>query len=114
MDESKKRFPSERSDDPSQKPSPSRTIHFGRQRQDILGSGVWNTANRLGRPEIGEQFLEDVSEIVGGRVRRYEKGWPDVIGADGRALEAAALLKVSEQWKEAMRRFITELQETIA
>lgn len=75
-------------------------------------SGAWNTANRSGKPEAGDRYLQDVAEIVGGSVRRYEKNWPDVVNAGGRAVDAGALLAIGERWKEAMARLIAELRAT--
>lgn len=73
-------------------------------------SGAWGTANRLGKPEVGDQYLQNVAAIVGGNVRHYEKNWPDVVNAEGRTVDAGALLVAGEQWKEAMRKFINELR----
>lgn len=53
-------------------------------------------ANRLGKPEIGEQYLQDVAAILGGKLRRYEKSWPDVVDANGRIIDAASLLAVGD------------------
>lgn len=76
-------------------------------------SGAWGTANRLGRPGVGDRYLEDVAEITGCRVRQYDKTWPDVVTVEGKALNADVLLSVGAQWKEAMRRFIAELQPAV-
>lgn len=75
-------------------------------------SGAWNTANRFGKPETGDQYLQDVARIIGGSVRRYEKNWPDVVNADGRAVDATVLMAASERWKEAIARFIADLRIT--
>jgi hypothetical protein len=74
-------------------------------------SGGWNTANKLGNPAAGERYLASVAAIVNGVVKRYEKNWPDVIGADGHGVDAYDLLKAAdrrEAWKAAISQFISE------
>lgn len=70
------------------------------------------SGNRLGKPEVGEQYLQNVAAIVGGNVRHYEKNRPDVVNADGRTVDATAVLAIAEQWKETKRRFINELRSS--
>jgi hypothetical protein len=75
-----------------------------------LSSG-WNTANKLGNPAAGERYLASVAAIVHGEVKRYEKNWPDVVGADGHGIDAYDLLKVVDRrnaWKAAISQLISE------
>ena len=76
-------------------------------------SGACGTANRIGKTEAGEQYLQELAEIVGEKVRHYENAWPDVVDAKGRAADASILLAAGERWKEAMTRFITALRKDI-
>ena len=75
-----------------------------------LGAGR-NTANKLGNPAAGERYLAAVAAIVHGAVKRYEKNWPEVIGADGHGVDAYDLLKAAERrdaWKAAISQLISE------
>lgn len=74
-------------------------------------SSAWGTANKLGNPAAGERYLTSVAAIINGVVRRPEKNWPDVVGADGHAVDAYDLLKAAEQreaWKAAISQLISE------
>lgn len=80
-----------------------------------LSSG-WNTANRLGNPAAGERYLASVAAIVNGVVKRYEKNWPDVVGADGHGTDAYDLLKAVERrnaWKAAISQLISETRPSV-
>jgi hypothetical protein len=72
---------------------------------------AWYTLNRLGKPEVGEQYLQTVADLIGGTVRRYEKGGPQVMGPDGKGVDVTQLLKVDEDWKQAMLKLITAAGE---
>lgn len=75
-------------------------------------NGAWGTAHRLGNTMAGERYLQTVADIVGGTVRHYDKSWPDVVDAIGRAVEAAPLLTTaSERWRDAMVRLMAEFQD---
>lgn len=43
-------------------------------------SSAWGTANKLGHPDAGKNYLKEIAEMVHGEVRRPEKNWPDVTG----------------------------------
>ena len=74
-----------------------------------LSSG-WNAANRLGNPEAGDRYLEAVAALIGGSVKRYEKNWPEVVGANGKTVDAVALLGASSGWRAAMAALIDGLR----
>jgi len=66
------------------------------------------STRRLGHPEAGEHYLEAVAAAIGGTVRRYEKGMPQVMGPDGKPADVASLLDVTEAWAQALERLIAE------
>ena len=72
-----------------------------------LSSG-WNSANRLGNPVAGDRYLEAVAALIGGSVKRYEKNWPEVVGANGRATDVASLFTASSGWISAMATLISD------
>jgi hypothetical protein len=76
-----------------------------------LSSG-WSLEKRLGQPQAGENYLQDVANIVGGHIRRPEKNWPDVTGPNGRQVELSELLKTPEKWKAAIAQLIEETTPT--
>lgn len=61
----------------------------------------------------GERYLQAVADIVGGRVRYYDKNWPDVVDANGRAIDASVLLAAGDRWKDAMVHLMADLQEAV-
>ena len=57
----------------------------------------WNSAARMGRPDLAEAYLAASAAIVGGTVRRYEAEAgklapaPAVVGPDGKGVDLGAL-----------------------
>jgi hypothetical protein len=70
---------------------------------------AWNTANRLGKREAGERYLQQIASAVGGRVRHRENKSPDVVDKDGRPPDAATILNPGELWHQAIDALLTEL-----
>jgi hypothetical protein len=68
------------------------------------------TARRAGHPEAGELYLKSIAEAVGGSISRYERAPPEVVGADGRAIDVTLILDHAEAW----RRSLAELVESLA
>ena len=96
------------------RPSPDIDWHVRIHLHRTGGHGspaAWGMANRLGKPEAAERYLEEMAQAIGGTVRRYERNWPGVVDANGRPADAAALLGVGHRWKEAIARLITELRQ---
>jgi hypothetical protein len=75
----------------------------------LWASGAWVSANRLGRPDVGDQYLEAVASITGGQVRRYEKSAPEVLDMQGHGTDVSALLAEPDRWKQAISEFRTAL-----
>jgi hypothetical protein len=74
-------------------------------------SNGWGAANQLGNPAAGERYLASVAAIVNGVVKKREKNWPIVVGADGHVVDAHDLLKTVDRcnaWKAAISQLISE------
>lgn len=74
-------------------------------------SGAWAAANRNGRPDAGENYLEAIANITGGSVRRYEKAAPEVLDPAGRGTDALLLLERATDWKQAIATLVRELSD---
>lgn len=74
---------------------------------------AWTAANRLGNAAAGDRYLETVAAILEGKIKRYEKNAPDVVGHDGRGADAAVLLSTEDRWKHAIGVLIEETRPTL-
>ena len=92
-------------------PNPETTATAGH----IEASGkVWvqgaaAAANRLGRPDAGEKYLEAVAELIDGQIRRYDKSAPEVVDAAGKGSDLANLLARGEEWTSAIAKLMARL-----
>ena len=75
-------------------------------------SGVWAAANREGRLSAAEQYMQSISDIIGGSVQRYEKSAPEVLDAAGRGPDVLVLLERVTDWKEAIETLVKQMSET--
>ncbi len=73
---------------------------------------AWGSADRLGKAEAGEKYVDTVAGLIGGTVRTYEKSVPSVAGADGRTAHIEDLLAKRDEWVNAIATLVRELQET--
>jgi hypothetical protein len=89
---------------PNSKASPGYVDSSGK----VWSTGAWDTANRLGDASAGERYLDAVAAAVGGKVKRYPNSSPEVMGPDGKGVDAAALVDAGQQWKAAISRLISE------
>jgi hypothetical protein len=67
-------------------------------------------AEKVGRREIGQRYLDAVAAIAGGTVRRYEKGHPEVFEREGGSLRVSLLLRDAAGWRGLIATFINELR----
>jgi len=68
------------------------------------------TAKRAGRPEVGERYLQSIADAVGGSIRRYERAPPEVVGADGRAIDLTVILDHAQAWRQSLAELIDGLR----
>jgi hypothetical protein len=68
------------------------------------------TAKRAGRPEVGERYLQSIADAVGGSIRRYERAAPEVVGADGRAIDLTVILDHARAWRQSSAELIEGLR----
>lgn len=73
-------------------------------------SDAAGSARRLGIPDVGEAYAEDLARIVKGSIRRRSNGVPFVHGPDGRALRLDDLLRDSKGWAAAIEKWATAVQ----
>lgn len=71
---------------------------------------AWNTANRLGYPSAGEEYLATVAALIGGSIRRYDAAAPSVKTADGKTVDLGTLLRHADGWAQAIGRLVAALQ----
>lgn len=76
-------------------------------------SGVWAAANRAGRADAAERYMQSVSAIIGGSVRRYAKAGPEVLDAAGHGADVLLLLQRASDWKQAIETLAKELLEAV-
>ena len=85
---------------------------------DVDGRGwfgdAWNTAVKLGRTEAGDRYLAKLAGLVGGSVRRYEKGSPVVLGANGKSVDVSRLLDARSEWADAIKQLASSLSAEVA
>jgi hypothetical protein len=67
-------------------------------------------AKRLDHPEVGERYLQSIAKAVSGSVRRYERAPPEVVGADGRAMDLAVILDHAQAWRQSLVELIEGLR----
>lgn len=92
-------------------PSPDVTATAGyiESNGKVWVQGAWTAANRLGRPDAGEDYLAAIAKIIGGTVRRYEKSAPEVVDDAGRGTDVADLLGNGNDWKRAIAALAADL-----
>lgn len=64
--------------------------------------GAYSSIKRTVSEEAADAYLEAITTAVGGQVRRYEKGGAEILDANGRGLDASALLDKAHAWKKAI------------
>jgi len=97
------------------KPSPDSTASAGML--DTAGkvwlSNAWPTANNLGRQYAFERYMAAVADLVGGSVKTYTGSAPEVMGMDGKGVDALALLQRGEAWLAAISALIEETKQAV-
>ncbi len=71
---------------------------------------AWSTANRIGQPSVGEEYLAAVARLIGGSIRRYEASPPSVVTAEGKTADLASLLENPDGWLHAIGQLVRSLQ----
>lgn len=74
----------------------------------VYMASAWSAANKLGNPAAGERYLAAVAALIHGRVKQYKADWFEVVGDDGRAIDAMQLIRVADGWKAAIAQLIEE------
>jgi hypothetical protein len=90
-------------------PDTSATAGYVEANGKLWTQGAWSAANRLGRPDAGDRYLQTVADIIGGQVRRYEKAAPEVVDVEGHGADLAVLLTRADRWKQAIAELSTAL-----
>jgi len=66
------------------------------------------TAKRFNKPAAGDDYVQAIARVVGGTIRHN-----DVLGPDGRIVDAATLLVHSDAWKQAISQFVVSIKPAI-
>ncbi len=93
----------------SPSPDVSATAGYIESNGKLWVQGAWAAANRLGRPDAGEVYLEAIANIIGGQIRRYEKSAPEVVDQAGHGSDTVDLLAQKDAWKQAIASLRTAL-----
>lgn len=72
---------------------------------------AWFSAQKLGRVEAGDAYLQAMAAIIGGKVTsKPDAKWPSLVGPDGKLPDLAPLLKKSDEWRQAIRQLVEALK----
>jgi hypothetical protein len=76
--------------------------------------GIASRARRLGCPEVGDRYLEQLARLIaGGSVKRKPEDNPFrwTVRKDGEAVPLTELPGMSEGWLELLQRTIAQLED---
>lgn len=68
------------------------------------------TNNCFGNTGAGDRSLNAIAALIAGRLKRDEEIWPEIVGANGKGIDAAVPFAASSVWKSRLAALIDDLR----